>query len=338
MSNVNLIVTSNKSEELVKNKKLPLDLKVMLTQSRIEDWYEHWNGHVYLSFSGGKDSTVLADIVWSIYPDVPAVFSNTGLEYPEIVQFVKKKLAEGRPIVIVRPERTFRDVVLKDGFPLVSKKVAEMVSRMQKPQTDRNANTRRLYMTGVRRDGVYVAGSKIPEKWKSLINAPFKITNTCCDALKKDPFKKYQKETGRMPITGVMGSEGGRRALMDTCNSFDGKAPQSRPMLFWDENDVWEYIRTRDIDYCEVYDDRVIDGRKVKGEKRTGCMFCAFGAHMEKDTTRFQRMAISHPKQWNYCINKLGMGKALDFIGVEYHPLPEEEQLELFYEADQKSA
>lgn len=331
--NSRIIVTSEQSEQHLKNKELPLDLKVMLTQSRIEDFYEHFNGKVYMSFSGGKDSTVLADIVWGLFPDVPALFSNTGLEYPEIVEFVKRRKAEGRPVEITRPKRTFRDVVLKDGFPLVSKKTAEMISRMQKPQNEGNANTRRLYMTGIRSDGVYVAGSKIPEKWKPLINAPFKTTATCCDALKKEPFKRYQKETGRMPISGMMSSEGGRRGGMNTCNIFDGKEPQSRPMLFWSESDVWEYIKTRNLDYCEIYDDREVDGRKVKGEKRTGCMFCAFGAHMEKEETRFQRMAISHPKQWNYCINKLGMGEALDYIGVSYNPLPDEEQLDLFYDA-----
>ena len=63
---------------------LPLRLKIPLTQQRIRDWYDHWDGQVYVSFSGGKDSTVLKHIVDSMYSDVPAVFVNTGLEYPEI--------------------------------------------------------------------------------------------------------------------------------------------------------------------------------------------------------------------------------------------------------------
>jgi len=68
-----------------------LERKIQVTQTRIIDWYQTWDGAVYVSFSGGKDSTVLLDLVRRIYPDVPAVFCDTGLEYPEIRDFVKTK-------------------------------------------------------------------------------------------------------------------------------------------------------------------------------------------------------------------------------------------------------
>lgn len=311
------------SDGMRQRQSLPLDAKIIMTKQRIKAWYEHWDGEVYVSFSGGKDSTVLAELVWSMYPNVPALFSNTGLEYPEIVQFVKKLKAQGRPIVITRPQRTFRDVLLTEGFPLASKKVAEMVRRLRQPRTKNNDATHNLYLTGYRRDGVFSKNSKLPNKWLRLIDAPFKTSERCCDVLKKDPFKRYQKETGRKPFTGVMSDEGGggRRATFTQCNLFDVREPQSRPMLFWTEENVWEYIRSCNLDYCSIYDDRVIDGVVVEGEKRTGCMFCVFGAHLEKGPNRFQRMAVTHPKQWDYCINKLGMGEALDFIGVQYRPV-----------------
>ena len=59
-----------------------LDKKIQVTQTRIIEWYEYFQGKVYVSFSGGKDSTVLLDIVRHIYPDVLAVYIDTGLEYP----------------------------------------------------------------------------------------------------------------------------------------------------------------------------------------------------------------------------------------------------------------
>ena len=68
---------------------LPLSAKIIMTQRRIRAWYDHWDGQVYVSFSGGKDSTVLLHLVRELYPDVEAVFVDTGLEYPEIRQFVK---------------------------------------------------------------------------------------------------------------------------------------------------------------------------------------------------------------------------------------------------------
>lgn len=91
---------------------LPLRLKIMLTQQRIRDWYEHWDGQVYVSFSGGKDSTVLKHIVDSMYSDVPAVFVNTGLEYPEIQRFVREVKAGkydcfNPDVEILRPEMRF---------------------------------------------------------------------------------------------------------------------------------------------------------------------------------------------------------------------------------------
>ena len=54
------------------------------------------------------------------------------------------------------------------------------------------------------------------------------------------------------------------------------------------------------------------------GEQRTGCMFCMFGCHLEKSPNRFERMKKTHPKQYNYCINKLKLGEVLDYIGVKY--------------------
>lgn len=307
------------SDGIKQRQSLPLESKIFMTQQRIKLWYDHWDGEVYGAFSGGKDSTVLRHIIRSMGLDIPMLFSNTGLEYPEIVEFVKKLHEKDGDIVFTRPKRTFRDVVLNDGFPLVSKKVAMMLERLSKP-TKNNEATRNLYLTGYKKDGTFSQASKLPEKWKPLIGAPFKVTQSCCDTLKKEPFKRYEKETGRKPIIGIMAEEGGFRSTLTTCNVFEGSSVQSRPMLFWTEQDVWDYIRLYDVEYCEIYDDRVVNGVAVKGEKRTGCMFCAFGAHLEKNETRFQRMAKTHPKQWNYCINKLGMGKALDFIGVKYMP------------------
>ena len=77
----------------------PLELKIEKTKLRIKEWYEYYNGEVYVSFSGGKDSTVLLDIVRSVYPEVEAVFSDTGLEFPEIREFVKSK----ENVTIIKP-------------------------------------------------------------------------------------------------------------------------------------------------------------------------------------------------------------------------------------------
>lgn len=104
---------------------LPLDEKINLTKRRIIDWYDHYRGNVYVSFSGGKDSTVLLDLVRETLCDesIPAVFANTGLEYAQIQRFVR----ETPNSEIIRPRMRFDEVISTYGYPIISKEVAEAI-------------------------------------------------------------------------------------------------------------------------------------------------------------------------------------------------------------------
>ena len=116
--------------DLYQMQALPLSAKISMTKSRIRAWYEHYNGEVYVSFSGGKDSTVLVDIVTKMgYTDVPLVFVDTGLEYPEIRDFVK---TYGDRVTWVKPKLTFKQVIEKYGYPFISKEVSQCVSIARK--------------------------------------------------------------------------------------------------------------------------------------------------------------------------------------------------------------
>lgn len=115
--------------ELQQMQELPLDMKIKLTQSRIRQWVnEFGEDGVYISFSGGKDSTVLLDIVRKMYPSIKAVYVDTGLEYPEIKHFVKGF----DNVEIIRPEMVFKDVIVKYGYPMISKEVSECVQGARK--------------------------------------------------------------------------------------------------------------------------------------------------------------------------------------------------------------
>ena len=98
----------------------PLDIKEQLTANRIKAYYERLGGNVYVSFSGGKDSTALLHQVRRIYPNVPAVFIDTGLEYPEIRDFVKTV----DNVIWLKPKMPFTQVIEKYGYPVISKETA----------------------------------------------------------------------------------------------------------------------------------------------------------------------------------------------------------------------
>lgn len=177
------------------------------------------------------------------------------------------------------------------------------------------------------------------KKWKFLLDAPFKISGKCCDIMKKLPFKLYEKETGRKPFIGTTTDESFLRKSAylraGGCNLFNSKRATSKPLSIWTEQDILQYIKQNNLPIAKVYGEVVqaevfgdegylqqimFDGGQLitTGVPRTGCMFCMFGVHLEKGENKFQRMKRTHLKQYNFCINKLGIGEALSFIGVKY--------------------
>lgn len=290
--------------QLQQMQELPLEVKILKSSQRIRDWYEEYEGNVYVSFSGGKDSTVLLDLVRKIYPDVLAVYVDTGLEYPEIKQFVKKI----SNVEYLKPKLPFHQVIEKYGYPVISKEQAGWIKDYQIGGTEKRRN--RI--------------NKVSKKWQYLKNAPFKISDECCNIIKKQPVKIFEKQSGLKPFLGNLAEESWRRTqdyLKFGCNAFELKRPVSRPIGFWTEQDILQYIKQFNIPYASVYGNIIKDENGLlytTGERRTGCMFCMFGVHLEKEPNRFQRMKTTHPKQYEFCINKLGLGKVLDYIGVRY--------------------
>lgn len=318
------------ASDLRQRQGLPLHAKIIMTQQHIRQWYDYWDGEVYLSFSGGKDSTVLRDLISKtsgVY-DVPSVFCDTGLEYPEV-----RKFATERADVVIRPEMRFDEVIKTYGYPVISKEVAQRIYYAKK-----GSHWALMNVKGLDNEGNSTPWKDRYKKWGFLVDAPFSVSHYCCDVMKKSPFKKYETATGRKKYVGTLAAESQLRRSQwykVGCNAFDGKKARSAPMSFWTEQDVLQYIKENNLPIASVYGDVVPEeGQTVldlygketpklttTGCDRTGCMFCMFGCHLEGEPNRFQRMKETHPRQYDYCMRPidekgLGIGAVLDYLEI----------------------
>lgn len=379
--------------DLYQMQSLPLSAKIQMTERRIREWVEYYGiDGVYISFSGGKDSTVLMHIARKMYPGIQAVFSDTGLEYPEIREFIKRF----DNVEALRPKMNFRQVVEKYGYPFIGKEVAGCVYgarrymeklikkemgldtgggcipnhsymadlagidrrrdkgnelyrklvRGEIPSADIRIPVRYLMMQGKyphKEKGVATAEySRMysREKYKFFLEAPFEISENCCNVMKKAPLHNYVKKTGRMPMTAQMASESRLRTekwLQNGCNGFHMKNPVSNPMSFWTGKDVLEYIYTRQIPVADVYGIVLVEkngagGGQAQGDtesmgifdtvkpvyrttgcSRTGCVPCGFGCHLEGSPNRWETAEkVSNPAVIDYIMR----GGAFDGDGI----------------------
>ena len=317
---------------------MPLYLKIAFSKQRMREWVQRFGSNgVYVSFSGGKDSTVLADLYAQFCKEFGyemwLAFVNTGLEYPEIQKFVKwyaEHLQDKYEIVVhlevLRPKMRFDEVIKKYGYPLISKSVSNCVAGAKKGQ-----QSRINLLNGLDCDGSDRKSKFSQLKYRPLLDVDFEVSDMCCDVMKKSPSYIYQRKTGKMPILATMAQESMLREknwIKNGCNAFEAKHPQSAPMSFWTEQDVLQYIKQYEVPIANVYGDVVEEDNdgceytetlfgdacgelRTTGCDRTGCIFCAFGCHLEKEPSRFQRLKQTHPRQYEYCI---GGGEYVDGV------------------------
>jgi 3'-phosphoadenosine 5'-phosphosulfate sulfotransferase (PAPS reductase)/FAD synthetase len=379
-------------QELYQWQVLPLNIKVLMAAERVRNWVnEFGEDGVYLSFSSGKDSTVLGHIIREVcgYKNIPFVFVDVPTQYPELKEFAQTF----DNLVILKPKISFTEVCEKYGFPMISKEVSNCVSGARKYVkyldsqksnntilTDRQTIPYACYMAdllGIDRRinkqnekykslqmGVIPSDSEYrlrrlngeltdskgnysqfnQEKYKFFLDAPFEISDLCCDIMKKKPAHDYEKETGRKPIIATMASESVMRTqkwLQDGCNAFNVTRPHSNPMSFWTEQDVLLYIKENNLPICSVYGEVVTDYEamgqcdnqmsfadfgifdnerpllKTTGCQRTGCVLCGFGCHLERES-RFLKLKETHPKFHNllYILKNNGVtyAEAIDWV------------------------
>lgn len=293
---------------------------------RIRDFKEEYGTDgIYVSVSG-KDSRVVLDMARKVDPDIEAVYLDTWMEYPQIRQYITSL----DNVTVIKPSKSMKQIIDDDGWCFPSKDIAEAV----------DAYRRRLKWADNKLHGLDGKGnpSKYRQrytKWLKLAeDCPEKISHYCCLDMKERPVEKYERTTGKHPILGLMAVESARRkeAYMRTgCNSFAGNRPMSKPIGFWNENDVMQYHLIHSIDIAEpygvIYEQGQIPGQtsmfctdcnyKTTGEERTGCMFCPVGGHLN-DFSKIERVKPYNNKLYDYLMEELGMKRLIEWVRNNY--------------------
>lgn len=271
----------------------PLNLKIEFAKRRITHAiHEYGIGNCYISFSGGKDSTVLSHIALSLGYRLEHVYSNTRLEYPECIVFAKKWCKKNKvKLTIVTPEVLPYEIWKKHGYPMFSKTTAEILERL--------------------RLGYHVSPKKLNRVKKFLKYKNVKISAKCCLYLKKKPLKEWQKISGKkVAIMGMRVEESTARRLVwirKGCMYHTKEQVVINPISFFTEKDILAYAKKFHIKFADIY---------YKGLRRNGCYCCGFGSHLTGENN-FVSLKRLNPNLWANVMNHWGYEKICRQCGIK---------------------
>lgn len=342
-----------KHEEMLQKQNLPYNVKVRMAQNRIKAFIDECNsrGLNYHVSVGGLDSIVLGTLIRSMGYDADTVpFVSASTLEDKSIQAVHKEMG----CIVVKPLKAKVNVLQDEGFPVLSKKIANKIDTLAHP-TEKNKTVRHAIITGeCGEQGHYATNSKmrLPKMYLELFGGldeegkalgyqkpDFKVSHKCCYYLKEAPCDNWAKENNSVPFLGLMASEGGQRADAleeNGCNYFGKTTTRSCPFAFFYHSDIVHLAVDLGVHIPEIYGDVKISTEKNKygdfeysttGEQRTGCSMCGFGIQMEKRPHRFDRLYERNEQEWDFWMNRCcidesgkryGWGKVLDYIGIAW--------------------
>jgi phosphoadenosine phosphosulfate reductase len=188
-----------------------------------------------VAFSGGRDSLVALHLTRRRLPDVAVVFTNTSVEFPETVSYVRRLAVDWKlNLHELRPKRNFWELTRQRGLPIGGR-----------------GNTYFL---------------------KDLADAAqVKLSNACCNQLKITPARQFYVRAG---IEGVVTGLRTEESLMRRLNfadygalrwSKDYGALVAWPVFAWKREDIEAYVAKHDLPVNPVY---------AMGHQRVGCWAC----------------------------------------------------------------
>ena len=238
----------------------------------------------YISFSGGKDSTVLSALVDMAVPNnkIPRVYANTGIEYKMILEFVERERAREHTweLVVLKPTVPIKPMLEKEGYPFKSKQHAKWVDTYQRKGKIQSIEN---YIQSEKADKKLYRPCPNILKYQFDESFKLRISDKCCLNLKEKPLESWSKQNHKpYGIVGVMREEGGRR--MDAqCLAFkSNKLWHFQPLApITKEWENW-FIKEYNVEISDIY-------KEPYNLERTGCKGCPFALHLQKELDVLQK-------------------------------------------------
>lgn len=250
--------------------------------------------NAYISFSGGKDSTILHYLIDMALPNnkIPRVFINTGIEYNYIVEFVNELASKDNRFVIIKPSQTIKPMLEKFGYPFKSKQHSHNLAIYWRNKYKKEFNlSLKRYLGIIESNTLFRCPNQLKYQFTKSFN--LKCSDMCCMKMKKEPVKKWQKENNRnIALTGMRKEEGGQRASLKGCVITDksNNVVKFHPLLV--VNDQFEnwFIQKNNIKLCKLY-------YEPFNFKRTGCKGCPFALDLQEQLIIMQTYLPNERKQ-----------------------------------------
>lgn len=250
--------------------------------------------NAYISFSGGKDSTILHYLIDMALPDnkIPRVFINTGIEYNYIVEFVNKLASKDNRFVIIKPSQAIKPMLENFGYPFKSKQHSHNLAIYWRNKDKKEFNlSLKRYLGIIESNTLFRCPNQLKYQFTKSFN--LKCSDMCCMKMKKEPVKKWQKENNRnIVLTGMRKEEGGQRASLKGCVITDksNNVVKFHPLLVVNDNFEKWFIEKNNIKLCKLY-------YEPFNFKRTGCKGCPFALDLQEQLTIMETYLPNERKQ-----------------------------------------
>lgn len=256
----------------------------------INEMYDLEN-NAYISFSGGKDSTVLSALIDIALPNnkIPRVFINTGIEYKAIVEFVREVSVNDFRFTEIYPTQNIKSMLEQYGYPFKSKEHSFKISIYQ--NSGKTKTITNYLGEGTKKS--FLCPKKLSYNFTPDFN--LKCSDKCCIKLKKTPVAKWSVENNRpITITGMRKEEGGQRQSVKGCTIFydkeSTKLHKFHPLLVVSENWINQFVEKFDIKLCKLY-------YPPYNFKRTGCKGCPFALKLQEQLDLLEKFFPTERKQ-----------------------------------------